>query len=342
MKKLKTVFKWILLSILLQTAVLSYLNFVYLPNRGKYKATAYEKDSVPVKNRSYILPEGAVGVSVSFDGLYAAYMKGSNVVIADIDKEKSIRQLNPAGGSITYYKWLPDREMLIYAVKEPGGKKGRVRIATYDIGPGLERSYPDIDRLPEGSEVVNIELSPLTNIVCPVIKTGRTEVGIYKFDIMDNLTLVMKTDLNTVIKETMYSDNLVYQPAGGNIRIRNGTTGETSQVPLKEAKLLLAVDGYDYIYAADTDINGMVTAIYYGKAGQKKEEWRRIAVQRATKAENIFVTLNGSVYAADHGEGIIVDLESKARTRYEGELLTVLDDYLVSVNGNKLLFGALN
>ena len=122
MRKLRMVFKWILLSILLQTAVLAYFNFIYLPNRGKYRATAYAEDSAPVKNRSFVLPEGAGEVSVSFDGLYAAYKKGKSVVIADIDKRKDIKELNPAGGSC-YYRWLPD-EMLIYAVKEPGGKKG--------------------------------------------------------------------------------------------------------------------------------------------------------------------------------------------------------------------------
>ncbi|MGE5614103.1 MAG: hypothetical protein ACM3XR_06815, partial [Bacillota bacterium] len=179
MKKLKMIIKWVLLSLLLQTAVLAYINFIYLPNRGKYTATAFEEGPASVKNRSYVLPEGAAGVSVSFDGLYAAYKKGDNVVIVDIDKKKSIRELDPAGGSITYYRWLPDREMLIYAVREPGGKKGCVRIATYDIGPELERSYPDIVNLPEGSEVVNIELSPLTNVVYPMIKTSKTRARIY-------------------------------------------------------------------------------------------------------------------------------------------------------------------
>jgi hypothetical protein len=167
MKKLKTIFKWILLSFLLQSAVLAYFNFIYLPNRGKYKVTAYEADFVQRKNRSYVLPRGAIVVSVSFDGLYAAYKKENNVVIVDVDKKKIIKELDTAGGSITYCRWLPDRDMLIYAVKEPDGERGQVRIATYDIGPGLERSYPDIENLPEGSEVINIELSPLTNVVYP-------------------------------------------------------------------------------------------------------------------------------------------------------------------------------
>ncbi|MGE5614017.1 MAG: hypothetical protein ACM3XR_06380, partial [Bacillota bacterium] len=156
-----------------------------------------------------------------------------------------------------------------------------------------------------------------------------------------NLALIMKTDLTTVIKETMYSDNLVYQEEGGRIGIRNGKTGKTSRVPLKEAELLLAVDGYDYIYAAGMDENGMVTAIYYGKAGQGKDEWKKIGLPGPAKAEDIFVTANGSVYAVDRRAKIITDLESMDGVKYEGELLTVLDDYLVSVDGNKLLFRVL-
>ena len=103
--------------------------------------------------------------------------------------------------------------MLIYSIKEPEGITGRVRISTYDISAELDRSYPDIKNLPSGSEIIEIELSPLTNIVYPMIKTSSSRARIYKFDIMDNLSLIMKTDLSTIIKETMYSDRLIYQTA---------------------------------------------------------------------------------------------------------------------------------
>lgn len=267
MKKIKMIYKWILISVILQTAFLSWLNFIYLPGRGQFRSTMYETELHTVRDRSYRLPEGASDISVSFDGLYAAFRLDEEIVVADLDSGEEIKRLGPDGGEFTYHRWLPDREMLIYAIKEPEGESGRVRISTYDVVPGLDRSYPDIKELPEGSGVIDIELSPMTNIVYPMIKTSNTRARVYRFDIMDNLSLIFKTDLTTVIKETMYTDNLVYQLAGERISIRNGHTGKTIYIPVKEANLLLDIDGSDVLYAGAADKSGGVTAIYYGRIG---------------------------------------------------------------------------
>lgn len=336
MKKLKKLYGWIIVSVILQTLILAYFNYVYIPNRGAFRATMYEVDEAGVKNRSYKLPDGAQDVKVSFDGLFVAYRMSSGLEIADIDKRKVLKRLEAGKGEFSYYRWLPDREMLIYSVKEPDGKSGRVRLSTYDIGPELDRSYPDIKGLPEGSSVVDIELSPLTNIVYPLIKTSDERARIYQFDIMDTLKLMMKTDLSTVIKETMYSNNLIYQAPGEAIRIRNGKSGRTTGLPVKEADLLLAVDDNDYIYAGSQDKSGNITDIYYGRAEQASDEWKKITPGRALSPENIVVTPDGGVYSVDTGERAVTDLKDSGITDYKGDFLTVLDNYIVSTDGDKL------
>lgn len=336
MKKLKRIYGWILLSIMLQTAVLAYVNYVYLPGRGAFRATAYETQAVAVKNRSYKLPDDASGIKVSFNGLHIAYMLDGRLEIVDTDSKKVIKKLNPPGGTFSYYRWLPDREMLIYTIKEPEGKDGRVRISTYDIGPELDRSYPDIKNLPKDSAVIDLQLSPLTNIVYPMIQTSDTRVRIYQFDIMDDLELIMKADLGMIIRETMYDDNLIYQTVGGKIIVRNGRTGKKTGLPVKEAVLLLAVDDMDFIYAAATDEAGKVTAIHYGKLGQKAEEWTSAKPSRTAAVQDIFITPLGEVYTADRHGKTIRDLKDGSSVEYQGELLTVTDNYVVATDGNKL------
>lgn len=330
MKKFKMIYKWILISVILQAAFLSWLNFIYLPGRGQFRSTMYETELHTVRDRSYRLPEGASDISVSFDGLYAAFRLDEEIVVADLDSGEEIKRLGPDGGEFTYHRWLPDREMLIYAIKEPEGNSGRVRISTHDVVPGLDRSYPDIKGLPEGSGVIGIELSPMTNIVYPMIKTSNTRARVYRFDIMDNLSLIFKTDLTTVIKETMYTDNLVYQLAGERISIRNGHTGKTIYIPVKEANLLLDIDGSDVLYAGAADKSGGVTAIYYGRigtesagtkaagqatsggaaaagtkaggtnaTGTKAAGWDSIQLSKPVVPDDIIITADGSVYIAD-------------------------------------------
>lgn len=341
MKKLKMVYGWILISILLQSSVLAYLNFIYLPGRGTVRATMYEAETVAVKSRSFKLPDEAGDVTVSFDGLYVAYRQGDELVIADISRRKTIKKLNPSGGVFTYFRWLPDREMLIYSIKEPEGKSGQVLISTYDIVPELERSYPNIKSLPKGSEIIDMELSPLTNIVYPMIKISNTKAKIYKFDIMDNLKFIMDTDISTIIKETMYTDSLIYQSSDGKIRIRNGKTGKSSQVPVKEAKLLLATDDNDFIYTAAADENGKLTAIFSGKTGQKAEEWETVKLEQPLSAADVFITAEGAIYTMDKLEKTVHAIKGTGAAEYKGELLTVLDSYVVSMDGKKLLLGVL-
>lgn len=341
MKKLKMIYCWILISVIIQVAVLSYINFIYLPGRGTIKATMYEAETAAVKGRSLKLPEGAGEVAVSFDGLYAAYRIKQNLVISDLDTRKTVKTLEPAGGEFTCFRWLPDREMLIYSIKEPEGKSGQVRISTYDIGPELDRSYPAVKSLPEDSEITDIVLSPLTNVVYPMIKVGKTKAKIYKFDIMDNLKFIMNTSTSTDIFETMYSDSLIYQSPESGIRIRNGRTGGTSRLPVKAATKLLATDDNDFIYAAAVDKSGGLTAIYSGKAGQKAEEWETLSPGKPLKAENVYITAEGAIYYADVESKKVQALEGTGWTEYQGDLLTVLDNYTVSIDGNKLLLKVL-
>lgn len=337
MKKLKMVYCWILISVIFQVAVLSYINFIYLPGRGAIKTTMYEAEAAAVKGRSLKLPDGVGKVAVSYDGLYAAYRIDKNLVISDLDTRKTIKALEPAGGEFTCFRWVPDREILIYSIKEPDGKSGQARISTYDIGPGLDRSYPAVKNLPENSEVTDIVLSPLTNVVYPMIKVGNTKAKIYKFDIMDNLKFIMSTSTSTEIFETMYSDSLIYQYPDRGIRIRSGRTGGISRLPVKDATVLLATDDNDFIYAAAADKNGSLTAIYSGKAGQKAAEWETLPPDEPLKEENVYVTAEGTIYYADVAAKKIHALEGTGVTEYKGDLLTVLDNYAVTIDGNKLL-----
>lgn len=336
MKTFKRIYRWILLSVIIQTALLAYVNYVYLPGRGAFRATAYEAQAVAVKNRSYKLPDDASGIKVSFNGLHIAYMLDDSLEIVDTDSKKIIKKLKPSGGTFSYYRWLPDREMLIYTIKEPEGKSGRVRISTYDIGPGLDRSYPDIKSLPEGSTVIDLQLSPLTNIVYPMIQSSDTRVRIYQFDIMDDLELIMKADLGMIIRETMYDDNLIYQPVGEKIIVRNGRTGKKTGLPIKGAALLLAVDDLDFIYVSSTDEAGKVETIHYGKLDHKAEEWKSAKPVKPIAAEDIFVTPLGAIYAADRHDKTIRNLKGGSSMEYQGELLTVTDNYVVTTDGNNL------
>ncbi len=342
MKSIRRIYRWILISLIFQVAFLSYINYIYIPGRGKVQATMLETGTTGQKSLSVVeLPAGAEEVKVSFDGKYAAYKYNETVIIVNIDKNENIKELKPDNGEFSCFSWIPDREMLIYAQKDVNGHSGQVLISTYDIGADLDRSYPIIKKLPKGSQIIDIELSPLTNIVCPIIKTSEDKVQVYKFDIMDNLTYVMNVNISTIIKETMYTDNIIYQQPGKKINILNGDKMKKKRLPVDEPDLLLDVDSNDNIYVALTEESGKAIMIYYGKSDQNAADWNIIKLESPCEPENIFITSMGRICLVDRLSNTIYSIDYESKTAYSGELIDVLDNYVVTLENNKLVLQVL-
>ncbi len=336
MKIIKRLYKWILISVILQVLLLSYVNFIYLPNRGNVKATMYEAEAVSIKSRSMKIPQDAENITVSYNGLYAAYETGGDIIIANLDKRKEVKTLSKSAGDFSFFRWLPDRDMLIYAINEPDGKSGQVRISTYDIDQELERSYPNITELAKGSTVVDIELSPLTNVVYTMIKTGESKTKVYKFNIMDNLSYIMGAATDTILKETLYSDNLVYQKADGKITFRKGKSGKSSALSLKGSYVLMETDGEDRIYAGRLNDNKLVESIVFGKMDVKAASWETKKLDTPAAPSNVLITPAGGIFVNNPEEKNVTSVTDGEITTYEGELLDILDNYLIALDGKKL------
>lgn len=342
MKKMARIYKWIIVSVLLQAFVLSYLNFVYLPNRGNIKSTMYEFGDDNIKDRSVGLPSGARDIKVSYNGLFAAYIDGGNLKIVDIEKRKNIKTLEPSDGEFTFFRWLPDRDMLIYSSGTSSKSQSQVSISTYETGTALDRSYPKIKGLPVGSATSDIELSPLTNVVYVLIRTGESHTRLYKYNIMDNLSFIMKAGAGFQIKETAYNDILFYQDGEGKVKKRDGKSGKSSTVSQDSNARLLAVDSDDRAYTGSLNGEGKITDIIFGKSDQDSKEWDKLELKIPALPEDVFITPDGSVYTANRADAKIVKPDGSTAGSFKGELLEVLDDYTVSLNGSKLELNVIN
>lgn len=336
MKKLSKIYRWILISVLLQTLLLAYLNFIYLPGSGSIKATAYELTEEEVKDRSVRIPGEASDLSVSHDGAYVAYRLKDHAEIIEVKNGKRLKTIEPKGGEIAYFRWLPDRDMLIYSITQPEGEKGSVEISTYDLGASVDRSYPRMKELREGSRVVDIELSPLTNVVYAAVNTGKSQLKIYRYNIMDNLRYVMTVHTGTVIKQAGYSDHLAYQEDNGKVYVRSGKSGSKESISFKGEIRLLGLDADDRIFVGEVNDQGKVTGIRFGKRDQKESSWKQVKADAPIEPAHLYVTPDGKIYRAAAEEGRIYSVGGSSSIAYEGELLDILKDYAVSRDGNRL------
>lgn len=343
MKKIRMLYRWVIISVMLQAIVLAYLNYIYLPHRSSVKATMFEQSGAACSNWSIKLPDDARHPGASYDGRYAAYFQDEKIIITDAVKKKEEGSISADKGELTYYTWLPDRNMLIYASSYQVKKSSTVVIETYDVLSGEKRSYPEITGLPSGSSAVDIELSPLTNIVYVKIKTSDERARIYRFNIMDNRKLIMKTELDTVIKETNYSDKLVFQSGNYKINVRDGNKSSIYTLKFKSKMALLGIDSEDKVYVAELNKGGRASNVYFGKADAVNvDTWEKISLKAETSPENLIVSRCGVVYMKLPGENQILALGVDREYKYTGEFVEITDDYILTKEKGKLKLSCIN
>ncbi|MCR4434703.1 MAG: hypothetical protein QHH06_03775 [Clostridiales bacterium] len=344
MKAAVRVYKWIIISVFLQVAVLCFINFVYLSHDETIKATSYEISDKPKKDVSMKLPEDASEAKVSFDGSYVGYMRDRKLEIVDLQTQKVKKTINESMDNLTYYRWLPDSNMVIYSISSQDNKPGNVQIYTYDVDTDVERNYPKISNLPKESRVEDIELSPQTNVIYAKIRTGPSQTQIYKFNIMNNLSYIMTATADIEIKETSFSDKLVYQDSKGRLFVRNGLQNATSQLQFKNRMALLEIDAEDKIYVGELDEQDRVVKIYYGKLSstQSEKTWTEVSLQTPVESRNIFITRSGNIYEIVDSEKTAYKIGGSGKITYKGDVVEILDDYIVTKDGQEIKLTAID
>lgn len=340
MKTAGRIYRWIIISVVFQMLTLLFLNNIFLAAKSEVTATINEVtgETLPkIEDVSLKIPSDASDFKVSFDGSYAGYMLDDRIVIVDLRRKKEIKRLDSGLGPVKYYRWLPDRNMLIYSISVNDSKSGRVMIYTYDVEMDLERDPLKISDVPKDSKVVDIELSPMTNVVYLKVDTGKSRAAIYKFNVMNNLSYIMSTDVNTVIKETTYSDKLVYCDTKNRLYVRDGIKNVTWPFPFRNKMELIGIDWEDKVYVGELNEAKEVTKIYYGKlAVEPDKAWTQMILKKPAPPSDIFITLNGTVYGLSEAESALYNLQSNKKITYKGKFAEVLDDYVVTLENNEI------
>lgn len=337
MKTIARIYKWVMLSVILQFIFLLFINNYYLGRNGEIKLTSLDNEGRVKKDINVKISGEASNITVSHDAAYAAYIAGGNIGIFDLHRKKTIGTIASEGEKITYLRWLTDRNMLIYAEKSIKDQKGNVSITTWDVDSGMKRDYPPITKLDKQCEVVDIELSALTNIVYVKVKLNETKASIYKYNIMDNLSHVMSTATDTTIKETAYTDKLVYQGSTNRVFVKDSIKGNTWQIPFKNRMVLLGIDSEDKVYAGELNSLNRVYKIHFGKITSNSiKSWEQVSLGMPVLQENLVVAPDDAIYEIIQKENAILDIQNDKKIEFKGEFIEILKGYVVSRDGREL------
>ena len=329
MKKFQKLLINILLSLALQIGILALLNHYFLVrNNIMVEAVKY------VDTNGLQVPGEATDRKVSYDGKYIGYLIKGKLNIYSMEKAETLH-LDETEENISFYKWLPDRDFVICGKTMLSNAVKSLEIHTVDVTTGDIRKYPPIEKVGSKSEIIGIELSPLTNMVYIQVKMNETDMDIYKYDIMDNLIYVMTVPLETKIVEMNFKDVLVYQKSQSSITLKKGSSGVSERIPLANDGRLLGCDKEDNIYIGTMDHNKNIDKIIVFKDSRVEEEdYTTVHLKKSYKYQDIYITSKGDIVCVNEKSLYITNKDKEIEL--SGKCEDILNEYILINNHNNL------
>jgi len=336
-------YKWILLAIIFQFCVLFYINNIFLNADITVNVMNTEAKTKP-STGDFKVPEAAQNISMSFNAKFGAYLRNGVLHIINVDTKNDKKVAGLGEDKITYFRWLPDRDMVIFSSDTKDGKKGAIQMSTYEADSETLRDYPEIAGLSSKSQVMDIELSPYTNVVYAKINTSDTKSKIVRFNVMSQYAHVMNLGAEAIIKECSFVNKLVYQNGGESVYIYDGINRTKNKIPIDSKNVrVLGIDLNDTLYIGILDSSGKITQIYHQKITDEKlsENWTKVVLKQSTSVEDIVISGNGNIYSNIKDENKINNVMNDRKASYRGEFIEVLEGALVSKDGNKVYITSL-
>ncbi|KEH97512.1 hypothetical protein Z962_03065 [Clostridium botulinum C/D str. BKT12695] len=263
MKAVKRIIAWVCISLGVQIAVLYYVDTYLFSTENvssKIVSTKVEDNKKNRKSNINIeVPESAQNKALSGDGQYLAYVENERLKIVDTysgDEENIELQ---EGLHMSFYKWAPDRNILLIAAKKKSDEKAKFIFYSYDAEKGEKEKLQNKNgeetcfTAPRGTEVKDIELSPFTNMI--YIKSGLAggKSNIHKINIMQKLDKVdTKVDIIGDIKIIPNDDSIAYESVNQNKVYITGCENCIKVDGVNKASLI-DVDDNDVIYVGEIE-----------------------------------------------------------------------------------------
>lgn len=324
MRVVRRMLIWAGISVVIQLFFLLLINNIFLTVKRDVIITPLNTEEELKGILEIKMPEGASDIKLSRNNDFAAYMLNASVYIVDTGEKRLSKVISPDKGRISCFRWIEDRNMIIYAVaKELNGSEASILLKTYDADTGTERSYPAISGLPHGAHADSIELSALTNIVYLKVDIEGLPSRVYKFDIVGSLTKIMDINPKSKIAETVYEDNVFFESTGG-IYLRNGEAGYTKSLDTGDREVLLDIDSNDVLYAGRLDKNNKIADVIYGTVEKGMvSKWHEIHLHQGAKPEDLFISYDGNIYVRNEQKGEMLNAMSGNFIKYDGEIIDI-------------------
>ncbi|AJA48732.1 hypothetical protein CPAST_c26650 [Clostridium pasteurianum DSM 525 = ATCC 6013] len=334
-KILKHITIWIIISLAIQFTTLYYINKNYLQAEAAFQTKKIEVKSTKKQEASIDIPVDVQKVMASYDGNFISYCQNNIIKVINTSngQEKSVKASE--GNKISMYKWLPDRHRIIIAEKTAGDNSGSIELKYYDASKDVKDNIERISWSNSESEVEDIQVSPITNLMFLKVKRDSSRTDVYEVNAMNEVTKInISTKLGN-IKILPHEDELIYENTySNNIQ----TTNKNHSIVFKDIQnpVILGCDNNDNIYIGNLS-NGKIDKIYYGSPQNSTDQWQLLNPTEAFNTKDVYISENGEIYVDSPLKKQVQALKSNKITAYAGNLLEMNEKVIISNDNGKLV-----
>lgn len=234
----------------------------------------------------------------SYDKRFMATIVDDNVSIYEAGKKGDPQRISLHGRKVSFFEWLPDRNLAIFATYGKDDKTGEygVYIAQYNPSNPNHKLDTPIEDAPEDSKIVDVAYSTATNVVYMKLEVDKNKYRIYRTDAnYDTRRIhVQAEDIGRIAvfydSDTFFYDNL----KKGIVYMFDGASSSWREISPSGNFRLIGIDGQE-IFIAEMNKDDEVVAAYRGRL---KKGFTKIATYK-TPEDFSKITLNSMREASD-------------------------------------------
>jgi len=333
---MKKVFKkmiiCIIISLIIQCGGLFYLNNYFLTSNTTVKSQKLVDSNTsnkPTVSKDKV-PSDATNINVSYDASYISYYVNDDLYVVNTITGKSVNVSSSNGVKISFYKWLPDRNRMLIVETE----NRNLSLSYYDVTQSQKSKVSDILMISSTSKVMDIEASPLTNVIYIKVKNGYKYYSIYWVNIMKSRKKII-TNSKYVgnIQVVPHEDKMLYEDLNNNKVYATGEINALSFIGSTKS-CLLSIDNNDQVYIGDVDSSNNIDKIYFGTL---KGSWKSIPLSTPVSKDDLFVTTSGKVYTNDRINGTLTESQTGKEITYKGTFLQLYSAGIASLSDGNLV-----
>ena len=344
MKKANRIIVWILLSIMMQCAVLLFLDKVYFKHSSDFEITEREA-STSVEDLSMNIPSEATEIQVSYDGKYISYFIDDKFYLGDTKAGTTTEIItNESDNEVLYAEWLPDRNRITIAEKIINDSgKSVINVINYDAKSNTEYELKEVVKYQNGMEVDGMATTTLSGVSYVAVSKNGNNSNIYRIDINENMkNLGVKIASLGALKIFPHKDVLLYEDEVNkkfyyyrNEKIYPINTGTYSNLEL------LSVDNNDNVYMGEVN-NKKISKIIYGTLDNDISSWNTLNLDKGKDSKDIYVNEKGEILINDNLEGTVTNMSQGTKVSYDGKFISVNNKVVCSSDNGEIYIKSLS